>query len=90
MYYSWGESPERLWEIRELFHNFLEGLEKNHIEYDLGSENIIKDRARIENGKFVVGKRAYNLIVIPEGFENFDAVTLFRKYSEIYRWCCIK
>jgi len=75
MYYSWGESPERLWEIRELFHNFLEGLEKNHIEYDLGSENIIKDRARIENGKFVVGKRAYNLIVIPEGFENFDAVT---------------
>ncbi len=76
MYFSWTKSPQNLWDIDDKFRALLNDLEKYHIEYDLGCENIIKDRATINNGKFVIGKRDYNLIVIPDGFESFDIATV--------------
>ncbi len=54
------------------FKSLLITLEKNQLEYDLGSERIIKDHGRVSNSKFIVGERAYDLLVLPPGFENFE------------------
>lgn len=61
--------------FRETFHAFLDTLEKYQVEYDLGCEDIIKDHGRIENGEFIVGNRAYDLVVLPPLFENMEKVT---------------
>lgn len=64
-YYSHTGSSPKLMEIGKNFQAFVTTLEKNQVEYDLGSENIIKDQGRIENGRFVVGKAAYSTVVLP-------------------------
>jgi hypothetical protein len=45
------------------------------VEYDLGSENIIKDRGSVSNGKLIVGQASYSRIVIPPMTENLDHST---------------
>ena len=59
------------------FHAFINQLENWNVEYDLGSEYVIKNHGSVENNKLVVGKRAYSLIVLPESLENIDSSTLF-------------
>jgi hypothetical protein len=54
------------------FHSFLNTLEKYQVEYDLGSERLIREFGKVEDGKFIIGERAYNLIVLPPLFENFE------------------
>ena len=59
----------------ESFHSFLNTLEKYLAEYDLGSERLIRDFGRTEDGKFIVGERTYNLLVLPPLFENIENKT---------------
>ncbi len=84
MYYSPLGSHDRLEEIGGSFRDFVNELEKHGLEYDLGCENIIKDHGRTENSKFVVGERAYDLVVLPPGMENIDTPTfvLLKEYAE--------
>lgn len=84
MYYFNGKVPKRFYEIGAKFNDFVTALERNHTEYDLGSENIIKDHGAANNGKFIVGKRAYTTVVIPPGMENLDGKTfdLLRRFME--------
>lgn len=74
-YYSHTGSNARLMQIGESFQTFVTTLEKNQVEYDLASENIIKDRGRIENGKFVIGQAAYSTIILPPHTENISRHT---------------
>ena len=76
MYYSAYSPNKSINEIGDSFHDLLDRLEQYKIEYDLGSENIIKDIGRVENGHFIVGEAAYNLVVLPFGMENIDRSTL--------------
>lgn len=73
----------RIIEIGNNFQAFVTSMEKAQVEYDLGSENIIKDHGKVENGKFVVGQRAYTTVVLPPGMENIDGVTfkLLKEYA---------
>jgi len=73
-----------LMEIGRNFQTFVTTLEKSQVEYDLGSENIIKDQGRIENGKFIVGKAAYSTVVIPPMTEILNSPTfaLMRQFVE--------
>lgn len=57
-------------ELKEKFHDLLTTLELNQVEYDLGCESIIMDYGSINENKFVVGSRAYDLVVLPPKFEN--------------------
>ena len=57
-------------ELKEEFQGLLTQLEKNQVEYDLGSESIIMDHGSINENKFVVGSREYDLVVLPPMFEN--------------------
>ena len=75
MYYSYVHGHARTMEIGGHFQAFVTKLEKSQIEYDLGSENIIKDRGTVKAGKFVVGQRAYGKVVIPPMTENLNTST---------------
>ncbi|MBN9381095.1 MAG: hypothetical protein J0H74_10030 [Chitinophagaceae bacterium] len=76
MYYAHEKSNERFREIGKEFQTFVTRLQKAQVEYDLGSEYIIKEKGRAENGKFIVGKRAYSEVVIPPDMVNVDGRTL--------------
>ena len=83
-YYSHTRSNPALMQIGRNFQNFVTALEKNQVEYDLGSENIIKDQGRVEKGKFMIGKAAYSTVVVPPMSETFNRPTfdLLRKFVE--------
>jgi hypothetical protein len=84
MYSFHGRHHPRMREIGRAFQSFITRLEKAQVEYDLGSENMIKDHGKVKNGKFVVGSRAYTTVVIPPGMENIDAATytLLKQYIQ--------
>ncbi len=71
-------------EIGQAFQTFVTTLEKAQVEYDLGSENIIKDQGRVSGKKFAVNKRAYSKVVLPPLMENIDAPTwrLLKKFID--------
>ena len=84
-YYSHTERRNApLMEIGRSFQEFVTKLEKSQVEYDLGSENIIKDQGRVENGKFIVGKASYSTVVIPPMNETLNSPTfeLLKQFVE--------
>lgn len=66
------------------FQAFVSKLEKNQVEYDLGSEDIIKDHGSISGKQFIVGHAAYQKVVIPKGTENLNLPTflLLNKFKQ--------
>ena len=62
-------------DYRDAFHDLLIVLEKHQIEYDLGSEFIIKDHGKVNESHFFIGERSYDVIVFPPKFENFETET---------------
>lgn len=75
MYYSYTNGNNRLWDIGRAFQTFVTTLEKAQVEYDLGSENIIKDQGKITDNKFTIGKRGYSRVVIPPLTDNLNTPT---------------
>jgi hypothetical protein len=75
MYYSPKKSHTQLDKIKDSFHDFLATMESYHLEYDLASENILKDFGSVKNGKIIVGEREYSSVIIPPTFENADLAT---------------
>ncbi len=70
--------------VKSQFEPFLVELEKYQVEYDLGCENIIKDQGKVKDGKFVVNKAGYELVILPPGLENLDKTTfnLLKQFVE--------
>ena len=64
-----------LMEIGQTFQSFITKLEKNQLEYDLGSEDIIKDCGLVLGKKFRVGERRYTTVVLPPAMENLESPT---------------
>jgi len=83
-YFSHTNSNPKLMQIGRSFQNFVTTLEKNQVEYDLGSENIIKDQGHVEKGKFIIGKAAYTTVVLPPLNETLNKPTfaLLRLFVE--------
>jgi len=84
LYYSYNGSNNKLWDIGNTFQSFVTALEKAQVEYDLGSENIIKDQGHVNKNKFVVNKRSYSIVVLPPLMENLDTPTwkLLKKFID--------
>ncbi|MDD3036554.1 glycosyl hydrolase [Bacteroides sp.] len=80
--YSYVKGQVRTMDIGIAFQNFITKLEKSQVEYDLGSENIIKDQGSVKKGQFVVGKRGYKRVVLPPITENLNSKTfqLLKKF----------
>ncbi len=62
--------------IRDGFKNFVYLMEQKQIEYDLGSENVLKVLGSVKGDRLRVGQRDYSLVVIPAEMENLDQPTL--------------
>ena len=75
MYFSRTKKHPVLDTIKYRFKDFVYQLERRHVEYDLGSENVLKTLGSVSGGNLIVGERAYTLVVIPETMENIDAGT---------------
>ncbi|MFH1941508.1 MAG: glycosyl hydrolase [bacterium] len=76
MYYSPIQSGGRMQEVGKDFQNFVHELESRQVEYDLGSESILRDHGSVSGEMLVVGERVYSLVVLPPGFENLNKETL--------------
>lgn len=74
--YNLGTSEHpHLKRIAVAFENLLRDLEKNQVEYDLGSEDIIRRHGSVDVDEFVTGDRRYELVVIPPYTENLNQRT---------------
>lgn len=84
LYFSDTQFNDTYSELGPSFQEFVLKLEKYQIEYDLASENIVKDNSEIAGEKFIVGERAYDVIILPPGLENLDKSTyeLVKTYLE--------
>ena len=58
------------------FRKLIEGLETKQIEYDLGSENTMKEFGTVEGNRFIINKRAYKTVIIPEYTESLNEPTV--------------
>lgn len=70
--------------VGEPFQSFVTRLAHEQVEYDIGSEWILGQIGRVEDGAFVVGKAKYAAVVLPPGTENLESSTvdLLRKDLE--------
>jgi len=76
MYFSRKVRNPKIYGIRNNFKDFVYRLEQQHLEYDLGSEYVLKTLGSVNGDKLSVGQRDYSLVVIPEVMENMDRSTL--------------
>ena len=76
IYYAPGAQPEKLKAIAEGFTGFINRLEGAQVEYDLGSEDILRNHGRAETQRMVVGERSYDAVVLPAEMENLNQPTL--------------
>jgi hypothetical protein len=75
LYDSYAKPNKKVSQIGQTFQTFVTKLEKSQVEYDLGSENIIKDLGSVSKGRFIVGQASYSKVVIPPMTENLDLST---------------
>ncbi|HUX94287.1 MAG TPA: glycosyl hydrolase [Bacteroidales bacterium] len=82
LYDSYVKQNPKCQEIGQEFQTFITRLEKEQVEYDLGSENIMKDIGSVSKGKLNVGKTSYSRVILPPGTENLDRSTfdLLKKF----------
>jgi len=76
MYFSRRVKNPGLTEIQNGFKNFVYRMEQQHLEYDLGSEYVMKTLGSVKGDKLRVGQRDYSLVVLPAEMENLDGTTL--------------
>jgi len=76
MYFSRKVRNQKVYGIRNGFKNFVYRMEQQHLEYDLGSEYVIKTLGKVNGDRFTVGQRDYSLVVIPAEMENLEVSTL--------------
>lgn len=75
MYFSNKDKNPAIYGIRDGFKRFVYQMEQNHLEYDLGSEKVLKELGGVKGNKLRVGYRDYSLVVIPAEMENIDRKT---------------
>lgn len=75
MYFSRSVQNPKMGEIQRSFKDFVYRLEREYVEYDLGSEYVLRSLGSVKGNQLVVGERAYQIVVIPETMENVDSST---------------
>ncbi|MEP6746153.1 MAG: glycosyl hydrolase [Bacteroidota bacterium] len=75
MTFRYADSPHITYRTGQDFQSFITRLEKAQVEYDLGSEDIIKRNGKITGNKFIIGQASYKTVIIPAGMENINAET---------------
>lgn len=73
MYQADSSQGARLSEIGNQFQDMVLSLERAQVEYDIGCEDIIARHGSIEAAMLEVGKRQYDMVVLPPLTENLNA-----------------
>ncbi len=76
MYQPDSSHRDRLNKIGSEFQKMATQMSKAQVEYDLGCEDIIARNGSIEDALFKVGKRKYDIVVIPPLTENLNTMTM--------------
>lgn len=63
-HYSMNNCPSVIWDIGVTFQRFVTKLEVAQVEYDLGSEAIIRGNSSVTNGTLKVGGTLRNLLIL--------------------------
>jgi len=82
MYQPDGSGRQRLDQIGEAFQKLVTDLSKQQAEYDIGCEDIVGRHGAVVAGQFRVGRRGYDLLILPPHTENLNAKTM--KLLETY------
>ena len=75
LYDSYTENSKKPDQIGQAFQTFITTLEKSQVEYDLGSENILKDIGSVSDGRMHIGQASYTTVVLPPMLENLNSET---------------
>jgi hypothetical protein len=75
MYAARPKPDARMQAIGETFQGFLNQLESRQFEYDLGSEQMLREFGSNEAARIVVKHRAYSKVILPPGTESLDKQT---------------
>ncbi|MFW6371427.1 MAG: glycosyl hydrolase, partial [Bacteroidota bacterium] len=62
-------------QIENNFKQFIHDLEVRQVEYDLGSELVLRDFGGVEGGRLKMGLRTYDLVILGPGMENVNKPT---------------
>lgn len=76
MYHARTDSHREVHTLSTVFKEFLNDLEFSQLEYDLGSEQVLKRFGSVSTDGLTVGQRTYDKIILPPGMENIDQSTL--------------
>ncbi len=84
LYFSPTQPNLQYDKLGPVFQKFVTDLEAYQVEYDLGSEYIIKNWGKVKGNEFIIGERAYKQIIIPPSFENYnkDVLDLLKTYTD--------
>ena len=57
-------------------------LEQKQVEYDLGSEHIIRDYGKVSGKIFCINECSYDIVIVPDVMDNMEESTyrLLKKY----------
>ncbi|RPJ52775.1 MAG: hypothetical protein EHM24_33825, partial [Acidobacteria bacterium] len=75
MYNASGKQPPELEALGKSFQELLLAFERAQVEYDLGSEDIIRRHGAVEGNALRVGRRPYRTVVVPPLTENLNEPT---------------
>ncbi len=76
MYHADSDQHREIYNLSVEFKEFIMQLEADQLEYDLGSEQVLKRFGKVGPEGLIVGERTYKKIIIPPGMENLDSSTL--------------
>ena len=74
---------KRFNDINPAFRSLLALLEQKQVEYDLGSENIIRDFGKVSGRLFCINDCSYDIIIVPDAMDNIEESTyrLLKKFT---------
>jgi len=76
MLYTPVGKGEKWQALGKTFQDFVNELEAAQVEYDLGSEDTLKNQGRVGGRVLGLGKAAYDLVILPPGMRNVEASTV--------------
>ncbi len=75
MYHCAEGGSSELDQLGNDFQAFITALSLDGVEYDLGSERILRDQGKVDGKQLVVGQRSYDLVVLHRTNRNLASAT---------------
>lgn len=76
MYHTTVKNDPRIYNLSVAFKKFIQTIEIEHVEYDLGSEQVIKRFGETNKKGLKIRNRLYDHIILPPGIRNIESTTL--------------